>query len=358
MKLPDIGPVNEYTTQQAINRLQACADAAFFRHAIEKKYGGLGDSFRSLTEHHQALGEQVRDPGLLLAINAHIWGSVFTLLRFGDKQQKAHWLAPLLAGDVIGGHAITEPQAGSNAQMIETHYHQTKHAYVLNGHKRFITNTPIAGMMIVYAKLANTDEISAFILTPEDGGADFLDTPTVKGCATASMGDIMIKDCAVPKSRLLGKPGAGGTMIQLALERERAFIFAGIAGVMQWQLKQVINFARSRTTGGQKLGRHQAISHKIAEMKMRIDTTKLWLAQCANLLDSGKRITVQSAQTKLYASEAFMQTSLDTVHIFGAAGLTAEFTNLVEDAMAGRLMAGSSELQKNIIATMLGLDAK
>jgi alkylation response protein AidB-like acyl-CoA dehydrogenase len=144
----------------------------------------------------------------------------------------------------------------------------------------------------------------------------------------------------------------------LALERERAFIFAGITGVMQWQLKQVIIHARSRTIGEQKLGHQQAISHKIADIKTRIDTTKLWLAHCANLLDVGKRITVQSAQTKLYASEAFLQTSLDTVHIFGAAGLTAELTNLVEDAMAGRLMAGSSELQRNIIATMLGLDAR
>ena len=358
MKLADIGPATESSIEQATSRLQACADAEFFRHAIDKRHGGLGDSFASLAESHEALGKQIRDPGLLLAINAHIWGAVFTVLRFADEAQKAHWLTPLLAGDIIGGHAITEPQAGSNAQMIETHYHEAKGGYVLNGHKRFITNTPIAGMMIVYAKRTKTDELSAFILTPEDKGAEFLDAPTVKGCATASMGDIVLKDCAIPKSRLLGKPGAGSTMIQLALERERAFIFAGVTGVMQWQLAQVIQYARSRMIGEQKLGHQQAISHKIADMKTRIDTTKLWITRCADLLDAGKRITVQSAQTKLYASEAFLQTSLDTVHIFGALGLNSELTSLVEDAMAGRLMAGSSELQKNIIATMLGLDAK
>lgn len=355
--LPDIGPATDQSIKAAITRLQACANAGLFRHAIDAQIGGHGDSFASLASTHEALGKQSRDPGLLLALNAHIWGGIATVMRFGDTAQKSQWLPALLSGEIIGGHAITEPHAGSNVQMIETRYHDTENGYILNGHKRFITNTPIAGMMIVYAKQQGSNKICAFIITPEDKGADFLDAPAVNGCATASMGDIILSDCFIPKSRLLGKPGAGSNMIQLALERERAFIFAGVVGVMQWQLEQVLVHAKNRMSGAANIGQHQAISHKIADMKLRLDSMRLWITRCADLLDAGKRITIASAETKLYASEAFLQSSLDAIHILGASGLSDEFTRLVDDAMAGKLMAGSSEIQKNIIAAMLGLAA-
>ena len=147
-------------------------------------------------------------------------------------------------------------------------------------------------------------------------------------------------------------------MIQLALERERAFVFAGMTGVMQWQLQRVIEYARTRSAGSGYLAGVQAVTHRIADMQMRLDTTRLWIRECARLLDGGKRITLASAQAKLYASEAFLQSSLDAAHILGASGMEGELPGLVHDAMAGRLFSGSSEIQKNIIATMLGLSER
>ena len=147
-------------------------------------------------------------------------------------------------------------------------------------------------------------------------------------------------------------------MIQLALEHERAFIFAGITGAMHWQLQRAIGYARSRPAGSGYLAGMQAVTHRIADMQLRLDTTRLWIRECARLLDDGKRITLASAQAKLYASEAFLQSSLDAAHILGASGLEGELPGLVHDAMAGRLLSGSSEIQKNIIAAMLGLGAR
>ena len=350
-----LGPAENSSQDSARERFLQCARTGFFRHAVSDALGGAGDSFSDLAQAHDALGLATQDPGLLLAINAHLWGAVFVIQRFGDRSQKQAWIPALLEGSVIAGHAITEPQAGSDIYAMEMDYQASGEGYILNGRKRFVTNTPIANMMVVYAKLSGTEKISAFMIRAEDAGADFLDSPTVKGCATATMGDIVLTDCVIPGSRQLGKTGAGGTMIQLALELERAFIFSGIAGVMQWQLQQVIRYARSRKSGEGTLAQHQAIAHKIAEMKLRLDTTRLWIQHCAHLLDTGKRITVPSAETKLYASEAFLQSSLDAVHIFGASGLTGPLLTLVNDAMAGRLMSGSSEIQKNIIAAMSGV---
>jgi alkylation response protein AidB-like acyl-CoA dehydrogenase len=353
--VPDLGPTNETGPEAAAGRLRACADAGLLRHAIDPRHGGHGDGFQDLIAAHETLGRQTRDPGLILALSAHLWGAVFQVLRFGDDRQQQAWLPALLSGDCISGHAITEPQAGSDIAALRSQAEATATGYRLRGHKRYITNTPLADMMVVYARDAGQTSLSAFLVRRDDPGVEFRQGPATQGCATATMGDLLLHDCELPAERLLGRPGAGGIMIQLALEHERAFIFAGISGVMDWQLQQARDHARRRASGAGRLADHQAISHRIADMQLRLDTSRLWTRECARLLDQQRRITLASAQTKLYAGEAFLQTSLDAVHILGASGLVGELPALVLDAMADRLFSGSSEVQKNIIAAMLGL---
>ena len=352
LQLPPCGDINA-----SRQRLRYCAQQNLLKHAISTELEGHGDSFHTLVKAHQTLGKHCQDTGLILSINAHIWGSIFPLILYGSEEQKKTWLPALLSGDIIGGHAITEPQAGSDVNAIETQAIQTDSGFVLNGHKRFITNTPIADALLIYAKLEG--KLSAFLIKQLDKGVDFTDHPNVTGCASATMGDVIMKNCQIPLDRQLGKTGAGGMMIQNSLELERAFIFSGIIGIMQWQLEQVIQFSRQRRVNQQQLGANQAISHKIAEMKCRLETCLLWVNECARLKDSGKRISLASAQTKLFASEAFLQSSLDAAHILGANGLIAEkkMTALVQDAMASCLFSGSSEIQKNMIAALIGTGA-
>ena len=356
--VPELGPSTDDSAKSARARLLACARSGLLRHAIDTQHGGHGDGFEVLIAAHAELGQRTRDAGLVLAINAHLWGAVFALLRFGSAGQKQAWLPGLLSGELIGGHAITEPQAGSDIGAMLTTAIAVDDGYRLRGHKRYITNTPLADVLVVYAKHADDAALSAFLVHRDDPGVEFQAGPVVRGCATATMGDVLLSDCALPTDRLLGKPGAGAVMIQLALEHERAFIFAGITGIMAWQLRQAIAYARSRPAGSGTLADLQAISHRIADMQLRLDTARLWIRECAQRLDSRKRITLASAQTKLYASEAFVQSSLDAAHILGASGLQGELPGLVLDAMAGRLFSGSSEIQRNIIAAMLGLGGR
>jgi len=341
------------SVENAKERFQLCAQSDLFKHAVDEQFGGLGNTFSDLCQTYETLGKQTRDPGIILATNAHVWGAIFPILRFGTPTQKMNLLPKLIRGELIAGHAITEPQAGSDTQAMLMCARDDDEGFRLTGCKRFITNTPIADFLVIYAK--HYDGISAFLVYADDVGANFSNEHTVQGCATATMGDVILDDCYIPADRLLGKVGAGNIMIHLALELERAFIFAGIAGVMQWQLGEVIQFARTRQVKNQPLANFQAISHRIAEMKLRLETVRLWVNQCALRCEQKKRITTESASTKWYASEAFLQSCLDSVHILGAQGLEGEHVILVHDAMAGRLFSGSTELQKNIIATMLGL---
>ena len=347
--LPPIGNI-----QASRQRFRYCAEQGLLKHAIPTEKGGHGNNFSELVTAHEALGQDSMDSGLLLSLNAHIWGAVFPLLNFGTSEQLHQYLADLLSGKYIGGHAITEPQAGSDLNGLHMTAVQSGDKLILNGHKRYITNTPIADILIIYARLEN--KLSAFIVHADDPGASFLDSPNVSGCRTATMGDVVLKDCEIPLTRQLGKTGAGNMMIQIAMELERAFIFAGFCGVMEQQLKTVIKFSRDRLNNGNPLGKNQAISHKIADMKCRLDTIRLWVNECARLKDNNKRITLASAQTKLFASEAFLQSSLDAVHILGSSGLIDDnpIKQLVDDALASRLFSGSSEIQKNIIAALMG----
>jgi len=349
-----IASTNHPNAQQILSRIHAVAEQGLFRHALPEHFGGLEDGFAMLVENHRQLGKTSRDAGLVLAINAHLWGSVFPVLLYGSDAQREQFLPKLISGQWLGGHAITEPSCGSDVQAMLCQAEATETGFVLNGQKRYITNVPLADWLVVYAKLDG--KISAFLLSRDDQGCAFSNDGALDACRGSSTGSINLENCKLPTDRLLGKPGAGAQMIQKALEYARAFVFAGIAGVMQWQLEEVIRYSRERRSGGVHLGKHQAIAHRIADMKLRLDTINLWLNECARLADAGQRLTMVSAQTKLYAAEAFLQSSLDAVQIMGASGLETgnAMLALVQDAMAGRLFSGSSEVQKNLIAALLG----
>ncbi|MFI3187735.1 MAG: acyl-CoA dehydrogenase family protein [Methylococcaceae bacterium] len=351
----DLPPYVKPSSQNLIlARFHTLADRGVLRHALPECFGGYGNDFAALYQNHRRLGLASRDPGLILAVNAHLWGIVFPVLLYGNETQRQQFLPPLLAGQWLGGHAITEPSCGSDVQAMTSCAEQSGKGFILNGEKRYITNVPLADWLVVYAKLEG--RISAFLVSRNDVGCRFSAEGALDVCLGSSTGSVLLENCQLDQTRLLGKAGAGTQMIQKALEYERAFVFSGIAGIMEWQLSEVIRYSRERRSADIHLGHHQAISHRIADMKLRLDTVDLWLKECARLCDAGLRLTLVSAQTKLYAAEAFLQSSLDAVQILGAAALMpgSVMADLVQDALAGRLFSGSSEVQKNLIAALLG----
>lgn len=349
--LPSANPQDQ---NQIFSRFHAVAEQGGLRHALPESFGGYGDNFAAIYQTHRQLGNVSHDPGLLLMINAHLWGAVFPILLYGNEEQKQQFLPKLISGQWLGGHAITEPSCGSDVQAMTTRAERAGKDFILSGEKRYITNVPLADWLVVYAKL--DAKITAFLVSRQDQGCTFNNLGSLNACRGSVTGSVILADCKIGVNRLLGKIGAGTQMIQKALEYERAFVFAGIAGIMQWQLDEVVRHSRVRRSGGVHLGKHQAISHRIADIKLRLDIVDLWLTECARLCDAGQRLTMASAQTKLYAAEAFLQSSLDAVQIMGATGLEPDtiMAKLVQDALAGRLFSGSSEVQKNLIAALLG----
>ena len=232
--------------------------------------------------------------------------------------------------------------------------------YVLNGSKTFITNAPIADIFVVFAR---TDPakgfagLSCFVMDRGTPGLSVSRELHKMGLRTSPMGEVAFQDCEVSAESLLGSPGAGMAIFNHSMDWERGCILASALGTMQRQLEQCVNYAKERTQFGHPIGKYQAVSHRIVDMKIRLEAARLCLYRYAWLKATGKPTKVDSAMAKLVVSESFLQSSLDALQIHGGYGYMQEYEleREVRDAVGSRLYSGTSDIQKNIVAGGLGL---
>lgn len=337
-----------------------CAEFGIQGLPLPEEYGGTGMDILSCVMAMEALGYACRDSGLLFAINSHIWTCENPILKFGTPEQKAKYLPDLCRGARIGGHAMTEPDSGSDAYGMKTRAVRKGDRYILNGTKTFISNAPVADLLLVFAVTDRSKGfagISAFIV--EKGFPGFgVGNPIDKmGLRTSPVGEVFLDDCEVPAGNLLGKEGGAAAIFNSEMEWERSCLFATHLGAMEWVMEECVRYAGERCQFGAPIGKNQAVSHKIAEMKVRAELSRLILYKVAAMKGKGKRAPVESAIAKLYISESYAATCLDAVQIHGAYGYSTEFDieKNLRDSIAGKIYSGTSEIQRNIIASFLGL---
>jgi alkylation response protein AidB-like acyl-CoA dehydrogenase len=306
------------------------------------------------------LGYSCRDNGLLFSINAHMWTVVMPMLEFGTAEQKAEFLPALCDGSLIGANATSEPDAGSDAYRMRTTAVKEGDSYVLNGSKIWVTNGPIADVVFVYAT-ANPDKgvhgISAFIVDMKSPGLSVSKATEKMGLRTSPMAELFFDQCVVPASNRIGPEGAGSSLFTYSMTCERGSILSNGVGAMQYLLDACIQFSKERKQFGQSIGKFQSVSNKIVEMKIRLETSRNMLYHCGWLRSNNKRAILEAAMTKLYISDCWVKSCQDAMQIFGAAGYMVEYglERELRDAMASRIYSGTSEIQRNIIASMLGV---
>jgi len=337
-----------------------CAEFGVQGLPMPERYGGFEADLLSCVVAMEGLGYACKDSGLLFALNSNIWTCEFPILKFGTEEQKQKYLPGLINGSLIGGHAMTEPDAGSDAFSLKCKAEKRGEKYILNGTKCFITNAPIADLLLVFAVTDSKKDfagISAFIVEKNFPGFSVGRAEDLMGLKTSPMGEVILQDCEVPAENRLGKEGAGSTIFNSEMELERGCLFATHLGAMENELEQCVKYATDRLQFGQPIGKFQSVSHKIAEMKVRIELSRLILYKVAWTKSQGKRAPLDSAIAKLFISESYLQNSLDTVQIHGAYGYTTEydFERNVRDSIAGKIYSGTSEVQRNFIASFLGL---
>jgi L-prolyl-PCP dehydrogenase len=342
---------------------QTCADYGILGWPIPKAYGGMELDCLTIMLALEGLGYGCRNNGLVFVINNHVWSCEIPILHFGTPAQKKRYLPDLCRGTLIGAHALTEPSSGSAAFAMQTTAVRHQDRYILNGTKTFISNAPIADVFITFARTDPTvgaeRGVSAFIIRRDFPGL-MIDREWEKaGLRTAPMGELSFQDCAVPADHRLGSEGAGYRIFQSTIEWERGFFFASQVGVMERILEQCIRYARARKQFDRPIGSFQAISHKIADMKLRLELAKLILYKLAWLKQEGRIAFLEASLAKLFISEGLVQTCLDAIQIHGARGYMTEYELEREqrDAMAGTIYAGTSEIHRGIVANLLGVGA-
>ncbi len=337
-----------------------CAEFGIHGLTMPEKYGGLGMDLLTCVAALEGLGYGCSDSGLLFSINSQIWTCEHPILKFGTEEQKNKYLPGLIDGSLVGGHAMTEPDSGSDAFSVRCKAEKRGDRYILNGTKVFITNAPIADILLVFAV---TDPakgfagISAFIVGNDFPGFSTGKPLELMGLRTCPIGEVILDDCEVPATNRLGSEGAGSAIFNSEMELERGCLFATHVGAMQKELEDTIAYAKERKQFGSPIGRYQSISHKISDMRVRIELSRLILHKVAWMKSEGKRAPIESAIAKLFISESYVKNSLDAVQIHGAYGYTNEFhfERDLRDSLAGKIYSGTSEIQRNIIATFLEL---
>jgi hypothetical protein len=327
---------------------------------IPEEYGGGGADPLTTIAVMEGLGYGGLDQGLLFSINAQLWTNSIPLLKYGTAEQKRKYLPGLCDGSLIGANGASEPNAGSDVFSMRTRVTRDDGGYVLNGAKTYVTNAPVADLFVVYGTLdprLGVMGICGFVLekgTPGLGVGKKLDK---MGLRTSPMAELVLDNCRVPATALLGREGRGAEVFNCSMAWERACILATCLGTMRRQLERCLDYARTRTQFGQPIGKFQSVANRIVDMKLRYETARLLIYKVGWLMRQGKSADMDAAMAKLHVSESFVKSCLDAIQIHGGSGYMTEFEfeRELRDAVGSTLYSGTSEIQRNIIARGLRL---
>ena len=328
---------------------------------IPQEYGGSGLDAVSTVIAIDALGYGCEDSGLVFAICAHLLACAVPIWLYGTETQKQKYLPDLCAGKRIAVNAMTEADSGSDAFALRTRAEATSDGFVVKGAKAFGSNGPVADLALVYA---STDARKGFLggitgFLVEAGNTGFRRGQTFEkmGLRTCPIGELLFNDVHVGPDAVLGGVGGGGPVFARSMEWERICLVAAHCGHMERIIERTIDYAKTRKSFGKTIGSYQAISHKIADMKVRLEASRLLTYRAASRLEQKGSTGLDAAVTKLFVSEALVETASDALRIFGGNGYMTEYDieRSLRDAIAAPIYSGTSEMQRNIIANWLGL---
>ena len=356
----DLDPiVTEYERDDIVplEVIDKMKEMGLFGITIPEEYGGMGLDYTTFATIFEELSKGWMSISGVIGTH-HIMAHVVSA--FGTDEQKRHFLPPMARGEKRGGLSLTEPNAGTDAQSIETTAVRDGEEYVINGTKMFITNGRHGN---TFALLTKTDReadpphrgMSCFIVEKGPGfrvGRD-LDKLGYRGLDTC---ELIFEEFRVPADNLVGgREGRGFQQIMSGLETGRINIAARAVGVATAAFEASIRYAQQREAFGVPIAEHQAIQLKLADMATKIEAARLLTYKAAEQKDKGERVDLEAGMAKLFASEMCAEVTLDAMRIHGGYGYIKEFPleRYYRDAPLMIIGEGTNEIQRLIIARQL-----
>jgi alkylation response protein AidB-like acyl-CoA dehydrogenase len=325
---------------------------------LPEAWGGHAYDALTTAAVFNALGVGGADRGLLFALGAHLFGCSMAIARYGSVEQHERWGTGLADGTVVAALAATEPSGGSSASRMTTIARRIDDGYIISGAKTLVTNGPVADLFLLIASESPNRGalgLTAFLVPRHTLGLQVEPLVGTLGMQGAPMAKIILNDCRLPKEAMLGGPCGGLPVFSCSMQCERSCILAGFLGAAERDLAACVAYTQQRRDGEGRLFDHQAVSHRLARMKCRIESARWLLYWGAWSIDHGKDPLLTPAMVKLSVSEALVECAMDVLRTFaGAAWLDEQGMATVLRDVVGTLSAsGTSDVQLNLIASCL-----
>ncbi|SFA54380.1 hypothetical protein SAMN04487972_11231 [Paracoccus halophilus] len=335
------------------DELRQMGELGFLGMLVPEAHGG---SDTGTTAYALAIEEIAAADGACSTImSVHSSVGCVPILKYGTEDQKARFLPRLASGEWIGGFALTEPQAGSDASALKTRARRDGDHYVIDGAKQFITSGKNGQMIIVFAVTdpeAGKKGISAFIVPTDTPGYEVVGVERKMGLHSSDTCALAFADMRIPVENRLGEEGQGYRIALANLEGGRIGIAAQAVGMARAAYEAALAYARDRIAFGRPIAEHQAVAFKLADMATQIDAARLMVLRAAMLREAGKPCLREASMAKLFASEMAEQVCSQAIQIHGGYGYLADYPveRIYRDVRVTQIYEGTSEVQRLVIA--------
>jgi isovaleryl-CoA dehydrogenase len=332
------------------------AEQGYTGIAIPEDYGGSGGDYLMAALVARAISRA--NGGIGMSYGAHLNLCAHNILRNGTEAQKERYLPRLARAEMIGALGLTEPNAGSDAMGIQMTARETSSGYLLNGTKVFITNGPIADLLVVYAKTRpdlGSRGITAFIFETHTPGYHVARKLEKLGMHGSPTGELVFEDAFVPAENVLGRVNEGYKVVMSGLDLERAFFAVSMVGGIEAALEVSLKYAKERQQFGQPIANFQLIQAKLADMYTDLEAARLMAHRCMWQAMQGKRVSKEAGAALLFAARAAMRAADQALQIHGGWGYLTDFEveRMWRNAKLGEIGAGTNEIRQLLIAREL-----
>jgi alkylation response protein AidB-like acyl-CoA dehydrogenase len=337
--------------------IKKMGEMGFMGIEISEEYGGAGLDTLAYVLALEEICKADASHGVIMSVNNSLY--CHGIMKFGTEEQKHKFITPIASGKAIGGYSLTEPQSGSDAGTMKSRATHDGDFYVLNGRKSWVTSGPVANYFVVFM-MTNPEKkqkgVSAFLVEGNAPGLTRGKKEPKLGIRASATSELIFEDCRIPAENLLGKEGEGFKIAMTVLDAGRIGIATQALGIAEAAYEAARQYAAEREAFGKPIGAFQGTGFKLADMKTRIEASRLLIYNAALAKEKAKknngRYSLEASMAKLFASETAMYVAHQAVQIHGGMGYSKELPieRYFRDAKITEIYEGTSEIQRLVIS--------
>lgn len=361
----EIAPIAEHHDETAtfpLETIRKMGKLGFMGIEVPEEYGGIEMDTLAYSLALTEICKADASHGTIMSVNNSLY--CHGILKFGTEAQKQKYVVPIANGDKIGAYSLTEPMSGSDASQMKSRavLNEAGTHYVINGRKSWVTSAPYADNIVLFTMTEPEKQhqgITAFIVETDQPGFERGKTEPKMGIRASATSEIIFDNYQCPVENRLGAEGEGFKIAMTVLDAGRIGIASQALGIAEAALEASIAYAQEREAFGQKIGQFQMIQQKLADMKTRVEASRLLIYQAClakkAATKAGTRYSLESSMAKLFASETATYCTKEAIQIHGGMGYSREMPleRYYRDAKITEIYEGTSEIQRMVIARSL-----